>query len=65
MHKGKRKTVEMILLVYGGEVDCFETNGGKEKYVELKTSREIETPNQDRNFRRSGKHNPFRGSFFA
>lgn len=39
-------------LVFGGETDCCEENGNKGSYVELKTSREMAHPNQERNFKR-------------
>ena len=42
----------MLLLVYGGEVDCYRTVDGKRQYVELKTSREIDNQRQDANFKR-------------
>ena len=46
------KILRFLVTVYGGEVDCYQSVNGKQKYIELKTSREIETPNQDRNFKR-------------
>ncbi|CAH1791571.1 unnamed protein product [Owenia fusiformis] len=40
-------------LVYSGETDCcIKHPDGRQEYVELKTSREIYKPNQERNFKR-------------
>ncbi|XP_046351572.2 decapping and exoribonuclease protein-like [Haliotis rufescens] len=40
-------------LVFGGEVDCVDpTLSSKNKYVELKTSREMDNPRQRENFHR-------------
>jgi len=38
-------------VVFGGEVDCCERDNGS-KYIELKTSRLIESSKQDTNFKR-------------
>jgi len=38
-------------VVFGGEVDCCEKNDNA-KYIELKTSRVIESAKQDSNFKR-------------
>ena len=44
--------IQFLFSVYGGEVDCFQTSNDGAHYVELKTSRVIETEKQDVNFRR-------------
>ena len=44
--------IQLLFSVYGGEVDCFQTSNDGAHYVELKTSRVIETEKQDVNFRR-------------
>ena len=41
-----------IISVFGGEVDCCDKDSAGTKYIELKTSREMQHPNQFRNFKR-------------
>ena len=43
--------------VFGGEVDCCEGSKDHRNYIELKTSREMDTPNQFRNFKRLKEFN--------
>ena len=43
----------LFLSVYSGEVDAVDpTSKADNKYVEFKTSREIDTPRQDENFKK-------------
>ncbi|KAK3082516.1 hypothetical protein FSP39_001210 [Pinctada imbricata] len=48
-----RSRLEKHSIVYSGEVDAVDLDCSLEnKYVEFKTSREIDTPRQDQNFKR-------------
>ncbi|ELU05819.1 hypothetical protein CAPTEDRAFT_186717, partial [Capitella teleta] len=47
-----RSRLDQHSMVFGGEVDCYSGDKKEKEYVELKTSREMDKPNQLRNFKK-------------